>query len=329
MIKIKALFAALICSVSAMAQDIQLVTLQHGENMTAYYGADAFKSAMEASAAGDLITLSSGTFNATTINKAVTIQGAGYIQDADNNKNRTRIYGNFNVELPTDAVGLTIEGVFSDNELKVVSSATQLTIKRCHFQSISFSGQSKNCAVQQCRVGDFYPDAHSQNLLVQNSAVNSIYGNSDDAVLLFENCVIPFNGGSRSNAPYNPVVTYKNCIIANPSSNPKCIAYNNLWFRGAGDDLKTIVGQNNIKINSMSDVIEGDVTWHEPGELKLKEDAATKYLGTDGTQVGIYGGTNGFTDVPSNPQVTSKTIAPQSDTNGKLSVKITVEAQKN
>lgn len=326
MIKIKALFAAFICSVSAMAQDIQLVTLQHGENMTAYYGMDAFKDAMEASAAGDMITLSGGTFNATTINKAVTIQGAGYVEDIANNRYLTRISGDLNIDLPEGASGLVIEGIWNNHNVKVVSSISDFILKRCRIDRFFFEGQSKNCLILQCRFCDFHPDAHAQNLLVLNSTFNWIFGNESDATLCYENCVIVTNGGSYSinEEKYPPIATFKNCVIQYPSKNPGCIAYNNVTH---AEKFTTKSNQNEYHIIYWSDVYDGSVNWESP--LTLKEDAATKYLGTDGTQVGIYGGTNGFTDVPSNPQVTLKTIAPQSDTNGKLSVKITVEAQKN
>jgi hypothetical protein len=60
---------------------------------------------------------------------------------------------------------------------------------------------------------------------------------------------------------------------------------------------------------------------------ELTPEAAATFLGTGGTQVGIYGGETPFTSVPSNPQITSKSIATKSTPEGKLNVSITVEAQ--
>jgi hypothetical protein len=53
------------------AQDVQLATLQSGEDLQVFYGVDALKNALDAAGNGDLITLSAGTFNAATITKAV------------------------------------------------------------------------------------------------------------------------------------------------------------------------------------------------------------------------------------------------------------------
>ena len=58
--------------------------------------------------------------------------------------------------------------------------------------------------------------------------------------------------------------------------------------------------------------------------FELTETAAATYLGGDGTQVGIYGGTNPFNPAPSNPQVKKFTV--NSTTEGdQLKVKINVE----
>ena len=63
-------------------------------------------------------------------------------------------------------------------------------------------------------------------------------------------------------------------------------------------------------------------------DYRLTSTAAAQYLGTDNTQVGLYGTDNPFTNVPTNPQITSKEVAKETDANGKLSVKFTVEAQQ-
>lgn len=58
--------------------------------------------------------------------------------------------------------------------------------------------------------------------------------------------------------------------------------------------------------------------------FELTDAAAAKYLGEDGTQVGIYGGTNPFNIIPTNPKVKKFTISSTAN-NGKLNVKINVE----
>ena len=57
------LILALISIADIKAQDVQLATLQKGEDTQIFYGSNAFKEAMAAAEHGNTITLSPGTFN--------------------------------------------------------------------------------------------------------------------------------------------------------------------------------------------------------------------------------------------------------------------------
>ena len=52
-----------------------------------------------------------------------------------------------------------------------------------------------------------------------------------------------------------------------------------------------------------------------------------KYRGTNGEQIGIYGGTYPWNTVPENPQIISKKIAEKTTPEGLLKVEIKVEVQ--
>lgn len=306
------------CSYS-FSQDRQLATLQHGADLQVFYGLSAFKSAMAAAVDGDIITLSAGTFTSENITKAVTIQGAGYVNDPANGRFMTNLSGDLSIALPEGAKGVKIEGINNNNAVSV-GEATEFVFKRCRFQKLRFTDKSINCQVLQCRIYELFPDESSENLLLKNSVINVLYENGDNAMLLAENCVFT----SWHNGYNNAVVTYKNCILNVPSGNSSSIAYNSISW----NPFSASVQQNAVSgLDLGANVIEGNFDWESP--LKLKADAATKYIGTDGTQVGIYGGTTPFTDIPSNPQIKNKEIAAQTDENGKLSVKITVEAQND
>jgi hypothetical protein len=60
----------------------------------------------------------------------------------------------------------------------------------------------------------------------------------------------------------------------------------------------------------------------------LKPGSPGKNAATDGTDIGIYGGT-GFSDsaLPPGPRIVSKKVADQTDANGNLRVEIKVSAQ--
>lgn len=320
-----AIVAGLVMSVCAKAQDVQMVTLQHGENMTAYYGHTAFQQAMGAAAKGDLITLSGGSFASATINKVVTIQGAGYVQDMDNNRYCTTIANDLNIEIPEGDAGLVIEGVRFNNSVYAKGTIDNLIFRKCRLGYLEFNN-SKNCLIDRCRVEIFNPDDHSENLMVKNSILGSVHGNEADAILLIQNCVIAYSGNSG-----DLTAQFKNCITACSFSTSGCSVYNcivnNSWggFSTATKSNVWNLGDNDMyALFANGNFFEFKDDWN----YTLTSEAAAQYLGTDGTQIGIYGGTTPFTDIPSNPQVVSKEIAAESDANGKLSVKIKVEAQQ-
>lgn len=301
----------------AKAQDVLTATLQHGEEMTAYYGYQAFVNAMNAAVDGDLVTLSAGTFARPYITKAVMIQGAGMLG------NRTAVDNALYISLPEGSSGLTLEGVYFPYDVYIRGCANEITFKRCQMKTFDIEPQSTNCSVIQCRIESFEPDDHSKNLLVKNSAIARVGENSDDATLLFENCLITYSGGSRTNWEFNPIATFRNCIIAWPSQHKGCTAYNNVCL---GKSFATNSQSNNTLVSDLHILFKDNVfDWN--GNLTLTEEAAAQYLGTDGTQVGVFGGAYPYTSIPSNPQITAKEIENQADSNGKLAVKITVEAQ--
>ena len=75
---------------------------------------------------------------------------------------------------------------------------------------------------------------------------------------------------------------------------------------------KTLFGRDNISYN--------DTSMYE-----LTEEAKKIYLGTDGTQIGIYGGSQPFSTKLTIPRVVKRNIAGKTE-EGKLKVNIEVEA---
>lgn len=71
------LVLALLTGTLAQAQTSLMATLNHEGTISTFYGARALQQAHQAAASGDVITLSSGTFQAENITKAVTVRGAG------------------------------------------------------------------------------------------------------------------------------------------------------------------------------------------------------------------------------------------------------------
>ena len=68
----------------------------------------------------------------------------------------------------------------------------------------------------------------------------------------------------------------------------------------------------------------GNCQYYDDEKYELSEEKQKSYTGTDGTQVGIYGGNMPFDPIPSNPQITKCNVAAKSTADGKLSVDIEV-----
>lgn len=305
---------------NASAQDVQMATLQHGETVSTFYGADALKSAHDAAEAGDQICLSGGTFTSVNITKAVKIYGAGgFVQDVSANRYKTVLNGDFTISLPEGAEGLLIEGITNSDTVKCNGDIISMTLRKSYFNYLYFNdANTTNCRIDQCRIKYVIPDAHSKNFVISNTIYAFGSNNESDAVLSIINCVQYYSGNSN----YPMAAIYKNSIINGSSNQPTCSFYNSvlIW-------VNTPTGiTENCKIWRSSEKNFSDF-FVNTTDYELTEEWKTELIGDDNTEMGIYGGSTPFSNVPSNPQVTTKTVAEQADANGKLSVKMVVEAQ--
>lgn len=318
----------------AAAQNMSVATLQHDGQTQAYYGADSFIEALSDAESGDLISLSSGYFNAPdSLNKAVVIQGAGMMLN-NWNSNPTVIAGNLIVYLPeNDKNGLVLEGLSMahDNDIIIYSDVESLSIIKCKMRELDFDDiTANNVLIDRCYIYDAFitgPEADG-GLVVRNSFIQRFWGeNSNPSNRYIHNCYIYSN---RSNAGVASG-KYENNIIAYCRGGSYCQYYNNIYYVRDGDTSSGIFIEGNqdvfYTINAL--FVQGSAPSGENADPQLTDEAAAEYLGNDGTQVGMYGGATPFTITPSCPQITSSEVAPQSDANGKLNVKITVEAGSN
>ncbi len=319
---------------SVCSQEVQLATLQHGNNMQVFYGAEALKNALEVAMQGDLVTLSAGTFNAVIIDKGVTIQGAGYVTDPKKAKLPSVINGLIEIKGGTENV--TIEGIYNNGEVRLGSwdnyggfsgePIVGLTLKKCRFYTIfdyAYSGRYgkiKNCIIEQCRIASSlnFGGVEQENIVVRNSIISQFVSGSNNSNILVENSDLSI-GTSKG-------VLFKNNIIFNGSLDQSSSAYNNVFLTPTNLD-QVSVKSGNIESEMNAMFVEAIYSYTDMEAYALTESARTTYLGTDGTQVGIYGGVSPFSDVPTNPQIISKNIDAQSSSDGKLKVNITVKAQ--
>lgn len=352
--KLFSLLSMLFVSMGAFAQGSLLATLSHDGQISAFYGADALKKAHEAAATGDVITLSSGQFNAVDITKPITLRGAGMNINTDSlsRHEATIIQGELAINVSTDSQTgyLNMEGLYFNSDIKYNGTLENAQFLKCRFQRFISNENAKiiNTSFIHCRIRDGYTQRSGSNAYFINSIVCSPTNNSGGNSIEFDNCFVKFDRSS-SYGKYAGHVTnsyYKNCIIqAYAASNEpyqipfNCTAYNCLGLNTCGDInmFSNILNNTNWtkaahSSSSLKSVFKtynsfADGSYITNSEmLVLTEEAAAMYLGTDGKQVGIYGGNLPYDENPTTPQIIKCDVASKSTADGKLSVDIEVKA---
>ena len=130
----------------------------------------------------------------------------------------------------------------------------------------------------------------------------------------FNNCVIYAN--SISGSSYNELNSSCTAFYCVGKNN-----YNTQIFRNIPNTTNTTLDGD---LNTLLQTYTG--TYSDNEAFELTDEAKTKYKGSDGTEVGIYGGSLPFDPTPTNPQITKCNVASKSTADGKLSVDIEVSA---
>lgn len=315
-------------AISVFAQDVTLATLQQGEITQLFYGSDGFLKALDAANDGDVITLSAGTFNVGTITKAVKVFGAGYTLNVDKGLYPTVLSGGMHIDLSEDKEGLLLEGFYSDYSILTIGKLTAFTFRKLRLNSLALNrGQTKNGLIDQCRLlNDVTPDASSDNLRITNSVIGHISPNGVNAVLTVENCIFSTSQSTTALFRNNRITAVHGSYTDDASLGGSCKAYNNCFKKGSAS---IPIQSGNTTVDDITLFGKEIANYSDLETYELTTSAKTTYLGTDGTQIGIYGGSSPFTITPSNPQIVLKKIDQKSTSDGKLNVSFKVEAQKN
>ena len=314
------LMVSIITCAIAQAQTSLVATLSHEGSATAYYGAEALTNAVGAAQKGDVITLSSGSFNAPTIVKSITVRGAG-MAVSEKGGLPTIITGNINVG--TDNVSL--EGLYI-NETLTISGYTNsnLSVVKCRMNTLSYSGAGNayNNRFIHCKIASGVYTYANASLTMANCVICNPGGNGRYNI---SNSVLLYNGGT-----YWPS-TMRNSSISNSliycSSNDSKFASNVVLINnvGNGDVLwaNSTLTSNATVEDFFSLFKDFDGTYTDDTTFELST-AGAAYLGANDMEVGIYGGSLPFDPVPTNPQITKAKVAAKSSADGKLSIELEV-----
>lgn len=334
--KVLFILAAILLAITHLnAQTTLMATLSHGDSISTYYGAGALVSAYNASEAGDVITLSSGQFNATNITKNIIIRGAGYDSDAVTGRQPTIILGDFTIG---GEVETTIEGIFHNSMIYYGGSNAKISFIKCRLNKIeenySSSKDYNNFTLLNCYVvgsmrlnGTSWGNSYNSAVCI-NCVMYHPWCHDRINVFEFRNCYLFYSKDLWQSNNFRIINSnFTNCFINTdiegfqlPASNiaSYCVGFSPETFSLLPNSNNTVIDNTNI-FESFSATCQDGATY------KLTNEAKTQYIGSDGKEIGIYGGMLPFSPIPSNPQITKFNVAEKSTADGKLSIDITVE----
>lgn len=326
----------------------QIATLQHGDDMSMFYGQNALVDAYSAAETGDIITLSSGTFTPCDITKAITLRGAGMKPNTLSGATPTIIAGSFNISIPTNNNAyLTMEGIRNDHQIKYSGDLSNPKFIRCQFNeivcsfiqtsTITYTGRITNATFNNCIVTGTLQLSGNSNANCMNSIIwNPVCVSTTVSNFNFLNCIV---------YKFNPAEIYssafQNCIImhfhmGDGSGNFGLPVSNTVYYcastRG-GEVFFNFSNGTNWQMVNCSDLFKTfdhdfsqseQIIWSDSYSFELTEDAQSLYVGSDGKQIGIYGGNLPFSSRPSYMVVKRCNVANKSTIDGKLSVEIEV-----
>lgn len=305
-----------------MAQDSRVATLQHGSNFRAYYGTDALWLAHTDAANGDVITLSEGDFTGFQITKALTIRGEGMYKTTIGNSPSFSIPKESTHPLFLEGLGLTNSAGISGNDGSGVA-----IISKCYTYNSTNTFSITTCKATILE-SNFYTisgwGAHlkansNSNITIINSILPGI-GYSNNGRFFIQNCVISGTMSTVHSSIENSIIfgvsnldgtnTTSHCLVKADSS-----GFSDSWY------IATTAPEPDPWGETPEVVLWNDLF---TGNYHLTAEASQNYKGTDGTEVGIYGGAYPYDITPDYPLVKNIEVKGIHE-NGKLSVKINVE----
>lgn len=333
------LIACLIGAATTANAQMQIATLSHEGEIKTFYGGNALKDAHDSAVSGDVITLSAGSFNAVNFTKPITVRGAGMgIKLSENDSSYTAptiIMGDFNIEANADSLShFVLEGIINDNKV-TFSKVANAQLIRCNLLDVYYNGFSSttdnlaaanfaNTTLFNCYInGSLTSSAvHISNITFH--ATSSYIRDFDVCysktnIFQFTNSIIDNNDIHTADHS-----SFFNCILiqrgtGKGSLESSSIAFNSLWVGAHAANPF-----NKSSTTAHSNYISPNDSVFVPGTFYQLTDEAKKYLGADGTEVGIYGGNVPFNPTPTIPQITKFNVASKTSADGKLSVDITV-----
>lgn len=327
----------LVVSFTSTAQ--QKVALNRNGTTEIFGGSNPFNDAYLAAISGDTIYLPGGNLPyPATIDKKLVIIGAGHYPSVTVATNRTVLNGSLTIGENAD--NLHLEGIDISGGITFAYNhkVDGVVIKRCRTYSIGYSGNGStpcfNNTIRECVINSTIDFSNAKSLSFSNNIVGSAVSSGSE--LGISNNIFLYSG--------NQYYIFSNIDNSSISNNIVFQAYDGSYIQ-TSCELSTFsnnifavspsIGSNTFVNNYNTVTIVGLFVNQTANAFDYTHDYhlanPTTYLGLDSNQVGIYGGLFPFKDsaLPVNPNIISKTIAPQTNAGGELNIQVQVKAQNN
>ena len=343
----------LLISVAHASQSQNTVTVNNTPGSAATYR--TLQGALDSVSAGTIILVQpgNGTYGQVTVNKLVSIIGAGYFLGLNPAPSTQANPGESIADQVTFAAGSNgsmLSGISFNSENNPypfqrisINGTSDITMTRCNIfrQGGGYfirANACNNIVFKQCY---FYHSSANITTMYSTGSNNfSFYncifdgvgdnvGNVSDnlsTMLLFKNCSFKNYAGNGPTLPLN--ITYINNIIFNTTTPGRlfvCTAcvnnIGNVTYSTGTNNITNAVPENTFVFGTDPEIISPD------GRFKLKPGSAAIHYGEDGTDAGAFGGKEPYqlSGIPFIPNIYLAEVLGPATTNG-LKIRLKVKA---
>ena len=334
-----------LCLTALVTVGQNLIAVQGNGNASYYTDLD---SAITNAQSGDTIYLPGGAFNLNVpIDKKLHIYGAGHRPDSTLATGLSKIVNNISIQTGSDSGsirGISMQSI-RFGPLDSVHNVSFYTVERCNVSALELSlaqfgwytNSSNNVfrenVIDRLRGGG----PTSQNNLISNNIIRSDIRDFGSGNLFSNNVFI--RKIHEHLIDVNSSLIENNIFLSiggNPLfSNVSNCTFNNNLFRSIPIPL---VGANNIFQQNTDSTFVNPPWTNGPGyfftyddNYHLLSNSPGVNAGTDGNDIGLYGGLFPWKDTthPGNPRIKRKSTDNTADANGNLLIQFEVDAQEN
>lgn len=291
----------------------QFATLSRNDSIIGtFYGSGALEAAYNAAIDSDIVTLSAGHFNINYIRKNITIRGTGYDTASTVEVLPTYLDGPFNIYPP-----ILLEGVYCTSTVYI--STSNIRFNKCRFNQIEGYGVTRSqCIFSNCLISSWNGQSTTQTVFANCVILNS-YNNSYD---IYNNCIIGISPELTDYKEIHNSITFSNDTtgIGNATN-----VYNTVGIRvqDTAQFYANRAGRNNQTFHGFSSIFKTfNGTYTEGETFELQDNIANTLLGSDSTQIGIYGGALPFNNRVTDPRIIGHSVDLHSNANGQINVYI-------